>query len=248
MREAITVLFLAASPQDRAPVSWATEYDRIQGAIDKGRYGHLFKSISRFTAAPIDFGNLLTKHRPDVVHFCGHGDRQEGLIFQDARGFSQPIDNQALADMFDRRNHSVRLVFLNACYSAKQAAVLSKTVDFVIGSKMAILDDRAIDFASRVYEALADGSLIDQAFRIGRFEISRQHLAQITVLKTRSGIMPQPLVYPPNDSDPMKTRLFEPNQHASRSDERRRSKNMRRKMKVDAEILQKKISGHSTRR
>jgi hypothetical protein len=248
MRETITVLFLAASPKDRAPTSWATEHDRIQEAIDKGKYGHLFKSVCRFTAAPTDFGNLLTKHRPDVVHFCGHGDRQDGLIFQDARGFSQPIDNKALAEMFDPRNHSVRLVFLNACYSAKQAAVLSKTVDYVIGSKMAILDDRAIEFASRVYEALADGSLIDQAFRIGRLEISRPHLAQITVLKTKSGIMPQPLVYLPKESDPMQTQPYQPSQRAPHSDKRRSSKNMRRKMKMDAKILQNKIAGHSTRR
>ena len=194
MNKKIKVLFLSASPKDKTPVSWGLEHDRIQKAIKRGKYHAQFSSFASFTTAPTDFRELLTDYKPDVVHFCGHGDRHEGLIFQNARGFSQPINDRALAEIFSR-NRSVRLVFLNACYSAKQAAVLSTTVDFIIGSTAAILDDRATDFASRVYEELANGNLINKAFRAGRAETAAQHLARITILQTRNGVSSaQPLV------------------------------------------------------
>ena len=59
---------------------------------------------------------------------------------------------------------NIDLVFLNACYSEKQATAISKHVNCVIGMSDAIPDDTAIEFASTFYSSLGFGRNIKDAF------------------------------------------------------------------------------------
>ncbi|HXO74251.1 MAG TPA: hypothetical protein VN824_03450, partial [Puia sp.] len=61
----------------------------------------------------------------------------------------------------------VQCVLLNACYSAKQADIIARHIDFVIGMTQAIDDKAALAFAVGFYAALGSGKSVEMAYRFG---------------------------------------------------------------------------------
>jgi hypothetical protein len=43
---------------------------------------------------------LLAEHSPQIVHFCGHGAADRGLVFQDEHGREQLVSTEVLARIF----------------------------------------------------------------------------------------------------------------------------------------------------
>jgi hypothetical protein len=75
---------------------------------------------------------------------------------------------EALGNMIaSRREHKVRCVVLNACYTISEAKTLLKQVPYVIATVQAIDDDAAIAFATGLYQALAGGDDLGEAFNAG---------------------------------------------------------------------------------
>ena len=66
--------------------------------------------------------------------------------------------------MFKVLGKEIDLVFLNACYSEKQARAIAEHVNCVIGMSNAISDIAAIEFASTFYSSLGFGRSIKDAF------------------------------------------------------------------------------------
>lgn len=99
---------------------------------------------------------------PHVVHFTGHG-WKEGLLFEDELGRSQPVQAEALVEVF--RQAGVRLGVFNACetaaeaYSAAQLLVERGGLQAAVGHREPVLDQTAIQFAARLYAELAQGGL-----------------------------------------------------------------------------------------
>lgn len=63
--------------------------------------------------------------KPQIVHFCGHGAGDKGLILEDESGKIKPVSTPALAALFEMFSPHVECVLLNACYSEKQAAAIA---------------------------------------------------------------------------------------------------------------------------
>ena len=66
-------------------------------------------------------------------------------------GQPQPVDQEALVELFDVLRDNVRLVVLNACYTRPQAEAIAQVVDCCIGMNAAIGDKAAIAFAAAFY-------------------------------------------------------------------------------------------------
>lgn len=133
---------------------------------------------------------LLREHRPDIVHFAGHG-TPGGLVVETEDGHPAVIPIGPLAKAFLIFNHEhrnrVRLVVLNACYSKAQADVLARYVNHVIGMTGPVKDSEAIAFANEFYAALGapaggddgegrrDGVSVQAAFdaAVNQVELSR---------------------------------------------------------------------------
>jgi hypothetical protein len=67
----------------------------------------------------------------------------------------------------------IKLVFLSACYSQKQASAIAKHVDCVVGMTTAVTDDAARTFAESFYQAIGYGKSIKIAFELGLSKLER---------------------------------------------------------------------------
>ena len=122
---------------------------------------------------------LVRHHKPEIVHFCGHGSGQEGLIFKADGGGERRVQASALAGMF-RLFNTVECVLLNACYSEEQATAIAKYTDYVIGMSDTIQYNAAIAFSRGFYTALGDGCSIELSFEFGKNAIQLEVSESLT--------------------------------------------------------------------
>ena len=94
-----------------------------------------------------DISQLLRKHKPDILHFSGHGSEASELIFVNELGDSEPVKEKAIRTVFQHLKGNIKCVVLNACYSESQANEINEYVDCVIGTSNQITDREAIGFS-----------------------------------------------------------------------------------------------------
>jgi hypothetical protein len=130
--------------------------------------------------------------RPQIVHYVGHGKpehismrRSEGdLEYDPEQGGRQFlwVNSHSVKSLFT--HHQPRLVFFNACNTAVQSVdslrslareLIRVDVGGVIAMQYAINNQDAGLFAKVFYSALARGTAIDEAVRLGRNKIGAQH-------------------------------------------------------------------------
>ncbi|MEO1763835.1 MAG: CHAT domain-containing protein, partial [Cyanobacteria bacterium J06629_18] len=182
-----TILILAANPEDTTRVRCDKEVSEIKEALKQARYRDLFKIQDELAVQPNKIQRAMLDCNPQIVHFCGHGTGDKGLIFEDETGATKLVDGEALAGLF-KGFPEVECVVLNGCYSEEQAEVISQHVKYVIGMKKAIGDKAAIKFAVGFYDALFSERTVEFAYNSG---LSAMRLAgipeQLTpVLKKKS--------------------------------------------------------------
>src|SRR5213078_1393166 len=157
------ILFLAANPRDTGRLALDEEARDIHVELKRTGYRDRFDFVTRWAAKPLDLLRELRELKPTIVHFSGHGarpaattdraqgrdlvaaapsaDEPSGMIFDGANGRSQLVTPEAIARTFGAVGTQVRLVVLNACYSAPIAKALRGHVDCVVGMSGAIHDD-----------------------------------------------------------------------------------------------------------
>ena len=148
MSSKITVLFMAAAPDDKIYVNVVKEGTEIQQTLDGQRDKFQFIHILGITKD--HFLDDLERYRPNILHFSGHGTESSSLVFQDG----DELSSEQLEKTFQSLPFKISVVFLNACYSKHQARSISKYVDYIIGMKKAVSDEAAIIFSSKFYKSL----------------------------------------------------------------------------------------------
>jgi len=126
------------------------------------------------------------RDRPfDVLHFIGHGEispEGEGtVILETAEGRGDPVRGAVLADTL-KGLKAIRLVFLNACETARlprteeghdpylgvASALIMSGVSAVVAMQFPISDRAAVTFSRTFYAALAAGDPLEAAVAEGR--------------------------------------------------------------------------------
>ncbi|HEX7842251.1 MAG TPA: CHAT domain-containing protein [Kofleriaceae bacterium] len=184
------ILFLAANPHDTGRLALDREARSIHLELKRSGYRERFEFVTRWAAEPLDLLRELRELKPTVVHFSGHGappaatvapaqgrdvvvtgalpgSEPSGVVVNGANGRSQVVTPEALAQTLDAVGAQVRLVVLNACYSASIADALLAHVDCVVGMSDAIHDDAARSFATGFYGGLGEHESIAAAFKQG---------------------------------------------------------------------------------
>jgi len=110
---------------------------------------------------------LLIEHSPQIVHFCGHGAGEQGLVFQDEHGRERLVSTEILAEIFETFTDEVNCVVLNACDSDRQSEAIVAHINYVVGMSQPILDQAAHIFAVGFYKSLAAGKSVEQAYKLG---------------------------------------------------------------------------------
>ena len=160
------ILILASNP--RKDLNLDHEIRDLRDVIERS-YNHKEFDVEDALAVRVkDLQDLLFRHKPQIVHFCGHGSGPQGLVFEGNNGEEQWVRAEALSDLFRLFSSDVECVLLNACYSEDQANAIVNHIDYVIGVNQEIRDDAAIAFSTGFYRALGYNCTIEQAFEFGR--------------------------------------------------------------------------------
>lgn len=155
-----TILIFAASPLDQPRLSLDREVREIDNGLRHSRKH--FDIKQQWATRPKDLRRALLDHKPEYVHFCGHGAGHDGIVLE-----GHLVDAAALAGLFKLFSTHIKCVVLNACYSSVQAQAIAKHINYVVGMKKAIGDSAAIEFASAFYDALGAGESVVFAFALG---------------------------------------------------------------------------------
>jgi hypothetical protein len=163
----IKALFLASNPKGTTPLELDREIREITEKIRAAEYRDSIDLISAWAVRPDDLLQLLNQHKPQIVHFSGHGSESGEIILVDSRGEKKPVNPVAIKALFQTLKANIRVVILNACYSKIQAEAITQVIDCAIGMNDAIGDEAAIAFAASFYRAIGFGLSIKQAFDQG---------------------------------------------------------------------------------
>lgn len=166
------ILVLAANPKQ--DLDLRREIHILKSVIERAQEGDEFEIKIDSAVCPQDLQKLFYEHKPRIVHFCGHGMGDQGLVLEDGEGKETLVSTLALSNLFKEFSDKVECVLLNACYSEQQADVIAQHINYAIGMSQAIRDDAAIIFARGFYQALAYGKSIPDAFESGRTAIELQ--------------------------------------------------------------------------
>ncbi|KAI9129287.1 TIR domain-containing protein [Acaryochloris sp. CCMEE 5410] len=182
-----TILFLAANPKDTQPLRLDQELRDIDEGLQRAQHRDEFQLEQRLAVRPRDIQRAMLDLNPQIVHFSGHGEGDEGLVFEDVSGNTQLVSGEAIADLFSLFADQLRCVVLNGCYTEVQAKAISEHIPYVIGMKRAIQDKAAISFAVGFYDALGSGRDVEFAFKLGcaaiRMEGIEDHLTPVLIKK-----------------------------------------------------------------
>ena len=175
------ILFLASNPIDYGRLQLEKEFvlisTRLQDRKDK------FRLYVEWAETPRDLQKAMIKHKPNYVHFSGHGregaGKQEGILIIGNDHQTKIVNTTALANMFKifKSRFNIELVVLNACYSESQALAINEHVPNVIGMKDSVDDETALEFSIGFYLGIADGDDIDFSFELARNSIELEGLS-----------------------------------------------------------------------
>jgi len=193
--QTVKTLFLAANPTSTLRLAIDEEMRAIEQKVRAAEHRDVLVFQSNWAVRPDDLLQLLNQHRPQIVHFSGHGN-QDGLSLAGNDGQVRLVTTQALTALFATLKDNIRLVFLNACYSREQAQALITCIDCVIGMKDSIRDDTAAVFASSFYCAIGFGRSIQEAFDQGTTALLLEGIPEedIPELLVKDGVDPKQIV------------------------------------------------------
>ncbi len=166
------ILILTSNPRNDLKLD--REIKDLKNIIKRSKKQSQFKAEFEPEVHPEELQDLFLEHEPRIVHFCGHGTGEQGLVLQNQAGVEQLVSTPALSNLFELFDKEVECVLLNACYSEVQASAIVQHVNYVIGMSHEIRDDAAIAFATGFYRALGWGKSIEESYQFGRNAIQIQ--------------------------------------------------------------------------
>ena len=138
-------------------------------AIEEGlKNSERFRLVQKWAVRQRDFYRAILEHKPQIIHFCGHGTGDDGIVLEDEIGQSVTMGTEALSLLFKLfAFKGVECIVFNACYSEVQAKAISQYIKYVVGMSKAIGDKAAINFAAAFYDALGAGEDVQFAYDLG---------------------------------------------------------------------------------
>jgi CHAT domain len=168
--ERVTVLFVAASPEDQKALRLDREVREIQRRVRESAHRDQVDFAWRPAARVTDLMQMLLEVRPHIVHFSGHGSQAE-LAFEDADGTTKPLTNDQLAALLHATSDRIRLAVFNSCDSREQAEYATLHLDVAIGMDDPVDDESAKVFAGQFYNSLGFGQSLAQAFEQAHVQV-----------------------------------------------------------------------------
>ena len=189
-REPLTVLMASANPLNTGQLALDREAREIRAAVRATPLRDNIRVETAWALRPLDLLTELNEYRPHVLHFSGHGTPDGRLVFVDNDDEPEPVDGSAFAAALATAGVDVRVVVLNACFSADLAQRLTDHVDVAVGMDRPVGDEAARVFATAFYSALGFGNSVARAFGQGKAALELRGIPEERTpqLVTRSGV------------------------------------------------------------
>ena len=207
------ILILSANPRSTGRLSIDEEVRAIQKIIRET--GTPIDVVSEWAVRADEIISALLRHRPQVVHFAGHGNESGELMMvgRDPTDIA-PVPARLLRDMFAAVSKDTQCVVLNCCFSNAQASALVEAVPTAVGMSSLVSDTAAIAFATGFYEALALGRTVEEAFKAACVRVALTQLEserETPKLLHGQGIDPRKItLFPTKTTDPTVPKLRRP--------------------------------------
>lgn len=157
----------------------------LKGEIERAHDLQTFSVETGVITQIGDLQKLLLRHRPQILHLCGHGSGAGGFVLQDAAQQPQPVSKAELANLFLLYDAELDAVVLQACYSEQQLEVIVEHVGYAIGMQPTIRDEAAHHFSQGFYRALGQGKSVELAYGWGCSAIPLMQPNEATDIKTK---------------------------------------------------------------
>ena len=203
------ILILTANPTNTKPLRLSEEVREIKSAWERSQNREQFEIIVEEAVRPQEFRRTLLDHKPDIVHFSGHGGGEQGLALMADNGEAFLVKVAPLAKLFKALQEIffIDCVFLNACYSDVQAEGIYPYVNYVVGMNQKIGDEAAKQFAIGFYDTLFAGQSIKSAFDLGCNAIEMENIPEhlTPVLRTKDATTKKAIIQgvPESKSEPI---------------------------------------------
>ena len=206
------ILILTANPTNTKPLRVSEEVREIKRAWERSQNREKFEIIVEEAVRPQEFRRTLLGHKPNIVHFSGHGGGEQGLALMGDNGEAFLVKVAPLAKFFKALQEIffIDCVFLNACYSDVQAEGIYPYVNYVVGMNQKIGDEAAKQFAIGFYDTLFAGQSIQSAFDLGCNAIEIENIPEhlTPVLRTKDSTTKKAMIQgvPESKSEPIQPR------------------------------------------
>ena len=192
----ITVLFMAANPNDTQPLMLDEEVRAIQNNIRLSDYRDSIQFESRWAVRSGDIIQAINETTPTIIHFSGHGAESGDLVLLKPDGTKEFVAKEAITAAISTVSDTVRLVIFNTCFSAAQAVSVVQNIEAAIGMSDSVQDDTAITFAAQLYSSIGFGHSLEKSYRQAIAAIMLAGIPQNDVpqLFLRDGIDPNEVV------------------------------------------------------
>jgi TIR domain/CHAT domain len=193
-----TILVLAANPISTSRLRLDEEVREIDEGLRRANMREQLKLEQKWAVRSRDFYRAILDYQPQIVHFCGHGTGEDGIVLEDEKGQPAFVQADAISAMFEVfATNGLECVVLNACYSEVQAEAISQHINYVIGMNQAIGDRASINFAVAFYDTLGAGKNVESAFKLGCSQLVGLKEHKTPVLKIKQIVAPaKPSVQP----------------------------------------------------
>lgn len=157
------ILFLAANPTDQARIQTGLEHRQIKTQLGLGSERDKFLFLPPQFEVTIKELVRAMNDKPNIVHFSGHGETN-GISISTEKNTTQLVGTPALQRLFKPLKGTIKILILNACYSAEQAKAISEFGPYVVGHNLPVADPAAISFSEGFYNGLGEGKNFKKAF------------------------------------------------------------------------------------
>jgi CHAT domain/TIR domain len=172
----LRLLVVSAAPSGHPPVALANELAQLRSQLGGAT---LFETLDH--ATPESLKDALHRHRPNVLHFVGHGEMKEGrgaIVLEAEDGGANPVTGRGLAVLLENDVPPLQLVFLNSCeggamspddaFGSVAEALVKRHLPAVIAMQFPIPDDAAVALARGFYRDVMEGTPVDAALSSAR--------------------------------------------------------------------------------
>jgi hypothetical protein len=172
----LRLLVVSATPDDHPPVALAGELAHLKSQLSGAA---LFETLDH--ATPESLKDALHRHRPNVLHFVGHGEVDDGrgaIVLETETGRANPVTGRGLAVLLESDVPPLQLVFLNSCeggsvppndaFGSVAETLVKQHMPAVIAMQFPIPDDAAVALARGFYREVMEGRPVDAALSAAR--------------------------------------------------------------------------------